>query len=413
MSTITGITNIAVTGSQGTGELFISLYKWLTTSGSTIAGIKLIANSTGSTVQASAPGGFNYPNQPNPIGNNAWAVFAWTSASLPFYALLQVATGTSTTPFGAVPGNPAVFPNTAGNYAAYGGIGLQIAMRADGGNPWNGTSGALGSDTKGSTVWSSSSLGGTVVSPLYVWPRCNSVSGNFETNKQKLLPIAAHAWIAGPSANGNRVHAAADFENFGIARDTFNTVNSYNYFWFGRYEVYDSCSVGSGRLSPNVPYAMFFRDGESSDPTIAIGATNVYGSATGDTDLEGGIAHSYLSGVVVGCSLDTLAVTPFASQYNPNRAYPTAMYDEYPVMLFMNESSAPIPQSWGMLGQTSFLRFIYNAFVGDTNANLSRVVLGSNPLTQLSSKFTFPWSSNAPSILSSSALVSSRSGTIY
>lgn len=45
--------------------------------------------------------------------------------------------------FGAAPGNPALL-----NGATTDGVGIQVAFRDDGGNPWNGTSNFNGADTK-------------------------------------------------------------------------------------------------------------------------------------------------------------------------------------------------------------------------------------------------------------------------
>lgn len=404
----TGIAHIRTSGSTGAGETFVSLYRFLTTSGSTIAGVQLVANSTGS-----GGVGFDYPDQANRIGNNAWAVFKFLSSSIPFYMLLQVATGTNNTPFGNSPGNPGAISNWGTNYSAYGGLGIQFALRGDGGDAWNGTKLANGTDTKGSVVWTS----GT--SDLYVWPRCNSISGNFASSRQKCYMLQAHSYTGGPqSTAGYRLHMAIDFDNVAFAGDRHDAVGTYNFTWFGKYQPYSGSSVSDATLTPRVPYAMLSRNDESANPIIGVTSapsTNTYGSVSGDADLEGGIANPLVSGSVVSGGAMTLSVYPFSIQFHPNSGYASTTFDEYPIVITCNEQFGDPNRNmtYSMVGETDYLRFVYGLFTGDASTGNSRVVFGGAPTTRASSKYSFPWSNNVDSILSGTTTSSSRTGSYY
>jgi hypothetical protein len=435
----TGIGAIVGTGSQGATDLFITMYKFLVSSGSTVAGIKLIANNFGSV-----PGsGFNYWNQTNPVGNNAWSVFCFTSASIPFYMLLQFGTSSIGSSEGGVigqpPGNPGSATNNASNYTQNGGVGIQFAMRSDGGNPWTGTTGALGADTKSNPVWTT---GSNYFDPAaaFVWPRCNSVSGSGAVtltsgSRAVCLTIAPQAYMNGINASGMRLHLACNFDNIAIARDMFSTVGNYNYMWFGKYTTFTgSWPQNSSSVAPAVPYAMLWRELENASPTIAVGTANVYGSTSGDSEREGGIAHPFLSGQVVGCSVDAPAnLMAFNAGYQPNTMYSTPLtYDEFPMVLYINEvlapdrggSTPPLPPG-ALMGQTDYLRFNYGLFVGDIGSGSNgvtadasvgslRIVLGSSPTTANVSKYSFPWSQNIKdSFLSGGSGSGSRTGSYF
>lgn len=426
----TGIAAIVATGSKSSSDLFVSLYKFLTTSGSTVAGISLVANNSGSAPN----GGFNYWDQATPIGNDAWAVFCFTSSSIPFYMLLQYATSsTAIFPFGStIGGRPALLSNQSAQYRDRGGVGIQFAMRADGLSPWAGASGALGNDLKGNPVWTTGSHG---LDPqcAFVWPRANSVSGSAAVSltsgsRERCLNISPQVWSDGTLATGVRVHFACDFNNVAIAKDTFNNVGSYNYLWFGKYQpATGSWPVGSASLNVPVPYAMLWRDAETTlDPTIALGS--VHGSLTGDGGNEGGIAHPILSGQVVNVVPGTLSVIPVNSTFHPNTLYsnPRA-YDEFPLMLYMFETGGgELRDSFGYLGETDYLRLNYALLVGDlasgsvngitsgSTIGQLRIVLGSQPTVPNVSKFSFPWSPNVPdTFLSGGSGVGSRTGSYF
>jgi hypothetical protein len=430
----TGIAAVVATGSKGAADLFVTLYDFFTTSGSTVAGIKLIANSTGSNGL-----GMGYWDSVAPVGNNAWAVFTFLSASIPFYMLMQYATASSAAyPFGLVPGNPGRFANFGTNYAAYGGLGMQFAVRSDGASPWTGTTNADGTDTKADPVWTTGEC--TDNAAAYVWPRTNSTSGSaaltaVSGSRERCTSIAGHSYMNGPNGVGVRLHLACNFNNVAIARNSFtlNATGSYNYMWFGEYKVYSgSWPVGSSTLSPAVPYAMLWKNTEGAqNPTIT---ATTYGSLTGDTDFEGGIAHPSLRGQVVSCLNGTLSNIPFTAGFHPNWAYNTGSshktYDEFPIQLYMyehlNTASVAIRDCFGLMGETDYLRYVYGLFVGDiasgSNDGITsgsavgqlRTIMGSYPTTTQSSKYSFPWSPNVPdSFLSGGVNRGFRTGSYY
>lgn len=405
----TGINYIVVSGAKGAQELFVSLYSYFISAQAQAVGVTLIANSTGSNNAS----GFNYWDLATPAGNNAWAVFQWASASVPFCMLMQVATGTQTVSpgnsFGGIPGNPGVM--LVNGYSTADGVGIQFAARANGTSPWNGTTGAVGSDTKGTPVWISGS------SHLYVWPRANSVAGTYVSNKEFCLTLANADYIRQYAC---RVNVTIDQNNVFFSRDSYNDVGSYNYFYFGKYQPYS----GSHRLDmacvPDVPYVMLRDDNETGlDPTVFLGTSNLYGSLTAvSTNLDGGVAFPTGSAPyeVVTCVADTLGGFPFSNTLNPNQAYPTSGYDEYPIMIFMNEmtlfSGSGFP-TFGMLGQVEFMKLVYGLAVGDTDTNYTRIVLGSKPTYTAGSRYTVPWSGIAPVMTLLTGTGGSRTGTIY
>lgn len=416
MTAITGIGNLVVSGTFGSSEAFTSLYNWLTTSGSTVAGIQLIANNSGS--RTTIGGGFGYWDKTTPVSNNCFAVFKFLSASIPYHMLLQVGTGsTAAAAFGQIPGNPGVLADGGVGMSANGGLGVQFAMNIDGSNPWNGDVAKVGADRKGTPVWTSGS------SKLLVWPRANSVNGlyctgsnfgipNFTGSMQLCTTILGQRQVNGNSTTGSRLHAATDGDNIIFVRDAFDVLNTYSFIWFGPYDINSGSSLSQTKLTPSAAYCMLSQQTETSglNPSVSVGIANVYGTVPGDTALEGGIAHPDPRFGVVGCSADTLGMWT-SGTVHPNLLYPTPRYNELPISLFMNEKVSGT-FSMGMLGQTSFMRLVNGFWNGDTNADKTRVVLGCTPTTVNASKFTMPWSPTAQPPLSGTVF-GARTGTIW
>ncbi len=158
--------------------VFIAAFKFLSSSNAKELGVDLIAYNTGSVVS----GAMNYPNYYSgsnllsSVGSNAWACFRFSSASNPFYLLLQSSEPAAT--FGATPGNPAVVNVTSNN----GMIAFSVAAMDDGLNAWNGSTKADGSDYKGTPVWNTAS---------YVFPRRNNIGGDRNTTKDGMMSLRA------------------------------------------------------------------------------------------------------------------------------------------------------------------------------------------------------------------------------
>jgi hypothetical protein len=390
----TGIIDIVVSGTMGSSEAFVSLYKFLTSANAQAYGINLIAQNCG------AGGiGFDYWNQASYIGNNAWAVFQWSKANTPFYVLIQYATGT----FGLSPGNPGSCGSVVGNSL---GVGIQVAMLADGSDPWNGTKVVTGSsDTKSSPVWVDTNNVG-----LYVWPRANSFSGSYETNKERCLPAADDSDI---KTYGARIHFMADKENFAILKDTFNTVNSYECMWFGRYTQFQFIDnygpTPTARFSASCPYAMTWNWPDTNvSYTYPYTADTVYGTTTGVGSYEGGIAHYSASCGVVGAGVGSLGWM-YTSGHHPSTILSAPAYEVMPLLLCMNEAY-PTTNSLGTVGYSGdFIRHIFGATGGDTTSDLLWVVAGSN--TKAASKLLFPWDGKTTPNFTKT--VGSRTGSIY
>jgi hypothetical protein len=406
----TGISCIIVSGAMGTQELFVSFYNYLISAQAQAVGVTLKASNYG-LVYGGMGTGFDYWDQANPTGNNAWALFQWASASVPFYTLLQVATGSGVKlpqSFGDYPGNPgAIYQEQITNYD---GVGIQFAALANKGDPWNGTSGSLGSDTKGSPVWTSGS------SVLYVWPRSNNVSGTHNTVKDFCATILTTREIR-PSVSTNansQIHLTIDENNFHIAKNTFGATTlsgAYGYQYFGKYNVFSGSHREDMVCNPDVPYVMLWLDKNmynyGHNPSVHVdfgsisvaGESHVYGLLDGIVldALNGGVAYPSINESeknlgVVQCVIGSLGTWPYDNAFNPNYAFPTASYDEYPILVFMNEY---LTQNFAMLGQIEFMRLICGVNVGTTNSDMSRICFGSTGSSALS-RYTVPWSGVAP-----------------
>jgi len=95
-------------------------------------------------------------------------------------------------------------------------------------NPWGGTTGSLGSDTKGDPVWTTGSVG----DGLFVFPRSNNLSGSHNTSKQNL-------WLASSEASHMRAHVITDEDSFlGIFGnpDAESDYSSYSMSFIGPYK---------------------------------------------------------------------------------------------------------------------------------------------------------------------------------
>lgn len=349
---------------QGTGSVqtfFVNLYNFLNNNTGTI-GLQRIAYNTGSTsTGAPAIRGMNYYNVANPAGDNAWACFCFSSASKPWYFFMQYTGGTA---FGNSPGSPALYYGTATTAAS---IGFAVAQRADGGNPWNGSSASLGYDTKGTPVWHP----GT--SSLYLFPRSNDAirGGSHGTNRQNTIGQAFSI------ATDYRAHFIADYDNLAILLDLSND-NSYTAFVACQYSPLSGVNPDSRMVCI------------SSTTTLPFVAVSVYGDTAGTTNQQGSIGYPTLS--VSGTCMT--AVDRYGAAFfqntnaQPNRAFAQNRFDEWPILVGIYES----PNQMGAMGQIyDFAREIYNVASHDTNADGTRAAFGTTTVAAI--KLTLPWHS--------------------
>lgn len=347
---------------QGTGSVqaaFVNLYNFFNNNTGTL-GIQRIAYHTGSKNTGMADSrGMGYYDAANPAGDNAWACFCFSSASAPWYVLIQY-TGSSNT-FGSTPGSPGLFKGSAQNNV----LGLSFASRADFGNPWNGSSGSNGRDTKGTPVWHP----GT--SSLALAPRSNDAirAGAHGSSKQNTLGFAININTT------YRQSMVADYDNFALLMDSAAT-NNYGACILGMYTPLTG-------LNPNVPWAVY------QENALPFSVASAYGDTAGTSAPQGGIGYTNLaiSGSCIS-GLDRYTSTGFFQNTlaQPNRAFATPTYDEFPLMVGIFES----PSQIGMTGQFyNFFREAYNVASHDTNATGDRAAFGGTTLAAV--KLTIPW----------------------
>lgn len=292
-------------------ECYVGIFNFLSSSNARTVGIKLIAYSSGSS-----PGtGSGYWDESKRFGNNAWSVFCFSSATVPFYVHFQYSEKPGQ--FGVTPGSPALI--AANSNAPRGVLGWQVAFLDNGGNPWNGSSGSnIGSDVKRSPVWTSGS------STLFVFPRSNATGGLHSTLRENMTPMFAMQSNIENVSNlynqGARFHLVADKENF-LMMSSPGTQDFYLPCFFGKY------SVPSNGPRNNHPYLMMC---SVSNPDIksVFNLASLFGSPNGNQKFDtGGNTTGYDGGVsfkgavagsgVFSYNLDVYAST-FISQLQPN-----------------------------------------------------------------------------------------------
>lgn len=347
---------------EGTGSTqvaFVNAYNFLNNNTGTL-GIRRIAYNTGSqNTGMEDQRGMSYYDQPNPAGDNAWATFCFSSSSIPFYVHIQWAGNANA--IGTAPGSPCLFEGSATTTV----FGISIAQRVDGGNPWNGTSGNLGYDDKGSPVWHPST------STCVYYPRSNDIvrGGTFGTLRENTMGFAISVGA------DHRMHQVADYDNYAILFDNAND-NSYHAMIFGLYTPLSG-------VSAQVPYFCF--EGE-----IPFLIATKYGAEASTTGYEGGTSYPTVAtsgSVCVG--IDRYTTSFFQNtQAQPNRAYATPSYDEFPLLIGLFEPNDQV----GVLGQSyNFYRESYNVSTHDTNTQGTRAAFGT--AVQATVKLTVPWHS--------------------
>ena len=346
---------------SGTAQsAFVNIYSFLNNNTGTL-GIRRLAYHTGSKGTGMADTrGMNFYDQANPAGENAWACFGFMSASVPWYVLVQWTGGTA---IGTAPGSPALFESSAATTHMF---AVAFAQRVDGGNPWNGSSGSNGIDTKGTPVWHP----GT--SSLVVHPRSNDAvrGGSHGTSRQNLMGFSSLA------STNYRMQLVADYDNIAIMFDS-GADNSYAGIIFGQY-------VPLSGTNPQVPYVSI------KDTTVPFTAGTQYGPSNGSSAQQGGIGYPDVS-ISGTCSSgnDRYGTTFFQTTLaQPNRAYGTPLYNEFPMLVGLNEQNNQVGAT-GQMG--SFFCEVYNVSTHDTNGARTRAAFGTTTLASV--KMTIPWNS--------------------
>lgn len=332
----------------------------------------IIASNNGSGA-SSGQGNIDYHDGANPVGENAWICAAWDAgAGQPFYILIQWADAST---FGASPGNPGLLRSGSGTD----GVGIAMAVRDGGGNPWNGTSNDDGADTKGTPVWTGADV--------RVFPRSNATGGNDATNKENMAEFVD---IDGTDAFC-RSHFAAD-ENclYLVADDDDN--NTFTQFLCGHYTPYSGLSAVC-----TTPYFMC-----ADDTTTGFFASGPYGDIAGTDGQQGGIcaipANDVITVSVASPNWGNQASADNRSHLQPNNARVGSVNEPATFLLIANESpdfggagfatspfigySNGTPQSHVMLDEN-----------GNARANIGQEIQGEG--SGSGRKHTFPWDSGA------------------
>ncbi len=118
-----------------------------------------------------------------PPGNNAWALFEFTSANLPFWLLIQQSDSSNNDSFGVGAGEPA--DNDWSRRIS--GFCFSVALREDGGSPWGGTTNNNGTDVKSRPVWTPGP------SRLAMFPISNGPKGQWRVDRSGMHPVSL--WI--------------------------------------------------------------------------------------------------------------------------------------------------------------------------------------------------------------------------
>jgi hypothetical protein len=324
-------------------------------------------------------------------GTNAWVLYRFGSAVVPFYVLIQwcgmgIALGAT--------GAPASYQVSTPTGAC---LVASFAYRPDGSSPWNGTTNNNGADTKGSLVWKSGS---------YIFPRSNSLYGtDVATASRMLVMLGVTNLITHASTPHVRMYVVLDEDNFIVTFDIASSVNTSReafqaMTYFGKFTPMQDMFYSSQ------PYWCMTDGNYANVLGNKFGNSYVFGQKTfagtdgytNNPNMEGGIAHpSVLSGTV-GYSIDTPGWSMMQNVYtNPGPEYTTTTsattgsFTETPLLLIMNEASS-VSGFTGLVGYSDWLRTIFGVMPYTTLNNKTRIAIGPAPF---SIKYTVPWSSGS------------------
>lgn len=364
-------------GDEANRDLFITILNFFNGLGS--IGVTRIASNYGQGT------GFTYGDGATPPGINAWAVYRFGNATIPFYVLVQmVSYSAANSATSIVPPTGSYSWYTSTTNASKKGVGISIAQRADGTSPWGGTTSNNGADTKGAPVWTP---GG---SSLLVWPRANANTGAFATNHEALM-FLTHCNVTSAVTSFNDIQFGfssiwqmlADENNLLFTWDAGDVGGPASaLFYFGKFVPIQ------GMTNAN-PYVCLHNGNHDNNPTVGRflwGSPTQQLSNTYSTSGDGGIAlPDATQGVKVAF---TDYVNTFnAYQFHPNRgaAVPSAgRYDMQPVWVGAAEQGFT-----GLLGSINFFRMCYGLPSKFVSHDKKLAVFGSNIVN--TGKIVVPW----------------------
>lgn len=302
-------------------------------------------------------GGTDYYDGAAPFEDNAFAVFRMETSALrafPYYVLIQ---WTAFNGLGDPPGDPAADHGAGTGNDGYVGISFAVGEGGDE-NPWNGTTNADGTDTKGDPVWAVPS-GGTRV---HVWPRDNNPGRPSEDTQKRLLWDILDWNVVGL----NRHHFIMDDDSLWLLNDQGDN-NDWRVTYFGLY-------TPRPELTPSYPLTLV---ADINLPIDESGGLN-----------EGAHEMSVLhpGDVSEGVKLIRFSRVPdlFTDQRQPNDLLSPAQFDEFGFQMFGEEGIFK-----GYFGVLDSMREIYGVASGDTNAALTTAFFGGTSTNSI--KAAVPW----------------------
>jgi hypothetical protein len=319
-------------------------------------------------------GEFGYHGSGSEPGNNAWFLVKFnTSAARPgggsqlgeYYVFVQ---GAGNVGFGGSPGSPGYCTGSTGSYR----IGIMVAFRTDGGNPWGGTTGSLGSDTKGNPVWVD---GG---STLCVMDVSNSSIGSYSTSKANTAQISYWG-----SDTTHRTHLFADEDNFLYWQSTAADDGLVD-DWF-------TCNLWTPLDNYTVSYPLLCMSSDTpTDFPFEFGST--YGQTGGSdaTFMGGMVGPDNRGSVVCGARFDWPPVAVGSVGWHPNPYYlPDIRYDENPSPLAIIDS---INGEYYPIGfNDQWMRMVYNFPHNGVNNDGTKTVLSGNSTVQADWRVVLPY----------------------
>lgn len=207
----------------------------------------------------------------NPAGNNAWAVFEFTQAAVPFWVLIQFSAyapqSSNTVTFGNSPGaavTQLIQFYTAGSkvYTAAtrdNCVAVMIAFMPNGSSPWLGTTANNGADTRPASPWSSNAC---------IFPRGNDQGGAFYYNRYCFMPLVHETsllWTQGNMNTGaptydaldSLYHVIVDRDNLLFLMDAQGIGSLGSFFYFGKFSAADAANAA--------PYVCLMRNSIYND----------------------------------------------------------------------------------------------------------------------------------------------------
>jgi hypothetical protein len=315
--------------------------------------------------------GEDFHDEANPAGDGAFICAEWNAGTgQTFYVLVRWGEASWT-------GSGLLMLNSS----SLDGVGIMMAVRDDGTNPWNGTSNDDGADTIGTPVWND---GGSTVR---VFPRSNATGGTHATNKNNMIPILD----VGATNGIGRCHFVANENELIFVGDNNND---------GLY-IY---TVALGRYTPRTglegllttPY--FMASSNSDSGAFALGSSFPHGGTVGSAGRNGGICALPVNDV-----MDLTLSVPNAGQvstfYQPNKLISPNEFEPTPYSVLAHESGKTAGSNgtgdFGLAGylDIEIVSAIYNSTMNQTNADGSLAWVGHTTIA--TRKWALSWDAGA------------------